>query len=166
MRVVIARGVALLLVILSLAGCVPNEPSSKELAATREFATVMSGATSLRTGGLDAQWSIDGSNDAYATELFVTHKDAGAVMRWYTALSETADWRYTATGYVAMSDGRPTLLAWRRGNLVVGLGFPDRSWLQHLGQDYPEGTLYEVTITYRPPPSPSAWGVRRSPDLV
>lgn len=154
MRAKIACCVGLLLVIFGFVGCAPKEPSSGELTATRAFATAMPGAMTLGTHGGDARWNVEGPEDAYATDLFVTHEDEAAVVAWHAALYDAEGWQPTAFGYVAMDDGGQTKLAWRYGDVVIGLGFPDRGWLQHLGRNYPEGTLYEVTITYRPPPSP------------
>lgn len=152
-RAHVARGAGLLLVLVAVVGCAPNEPSSKELAATTEFAAAMPGAVSLATSGGDARWTIEGGDHAYATHLYVSPEDDGAVVAWYAALLTAGGWQRAPSGYVGMSDGGSTSLAWRRGGLVIGLGFPERGWLRHLGHDYPAGTLYEVTITYRPAPA-------------
>ncbi len=154
-RAYVARGAGLLLVLLAVVGCAPNEPSSTELAATPEFAAEMPGAVSLATSGGDASWSIEGANHAYATRLYVSQEDEGTVVAWHAALFEADGWQPAPSGYVAMRDGRPTRLAWRHGDLVIGLGFPERDWLHHLGHDYPAGTLFEVTITYRTLPAAS-----------
>jgi hypothetical protein len=43
------------------------------------------------------------------------------------------------------------LHGWRRGDLIVGLGFPRRDLVQNPGDDVAEArTVYEVFITYSP----------------
>ena len=73
--------------------------------------------------------------------------EQAAVVDWYRSALESSGWTPTDYGYIAMMDGTSTAHAWRRGDLVMGLGFPDRD---RLHASYPAGTLFEVTITYQP----------------
>ena len=136
---------------LAVAACgTPRGPSYKDLASTDVFATAMPGAAPQAVAGGDPQCGIEGCATGYATELFVTDADRNAIAAWHKALYEAAGWTPVAYGYVGMDDGGATSFAWRLGDVVVGLGFPDRDWLHHLGRDYPSGTLYEVTIGHEP----------------
>ena len=79
--------------------------------------------------------------------MLVADADEAAVETWYREMLESDGWAPTAFGYIGMMDGRFTQHAWRRGELVIGLGFPDRDRLR---QSYPAGTLHELTITHQP----------------
>ena len=73
--------------------------------------------------------------------------DEKAVVDWYRAALESDGWAPADYGYIWMMDGRSTSHAWRQGDLVMGLGFPERDarWPSD-----PAKTLFEVTITYQP----------------
>ncbi len=107
----------------------------------------MPGAAEVRTGGEDPRYTIEGSFNGFAWRLLVADADEAAVEAWYRSALEPAGWAPTYYGYIGMMDGRSTRHAWRRGDLVMGLGFPDRDYLQG---SFPAGTLYEVTITHEP----------------
>ena len=133
--------------LLLLAGCAPSGPTSSELAATNVFATSMPGAVEVAAGGDDPRWTIDGSFDGFAWRMLVVGADEAAVIAWHAKALESDGWTPASYGYIQMQDGRSTTGAWRRGDEVIGLGFPDRG---HLQGGYPAGTLYEVTITHQP----------------
>ena len=88
-----------------------------------------------------------GSTNGYAWRMFEVDLDEAAVVDWYRSALETDGWEPADYGYIGMMDGRMTAHAWRNGDLVMGLGFPDRDarWPSD-----PAKTLFEVTITYQP----------------
>jgi hypothetical protein len=111
----------------------------------------MPGASEEGRGGSDAAFSLEGSYESFATRMLVSQDDEDTVLSWHRAAYEALGWAPVDYPYIAMHDGRFPQNAWRRGELVLGLGFPDRGRLQ---VTHPGGTLYEVTITYRPEASP------------
>ena len=139
------------IVMLVGAGCGPGGPSYDELAAETAFATTMPGASEESRGGDDARSTVEGSTYSFATRLLRSADDEGTVLAWHRDALEGDGWVPADFAYIAMLDGFTPSNAWRRGDLVLGLGFPDRDRLANLGRKYPDGTLYEVTITYRPP---------------
>jgi hypothetical protein len=139
----VLAAIALLLV----SGCAPSGPSYQELATTDVFATSMPDAVELGAGGGGPEWTIEGAHTGFAWRLLVTDLDEASVIAWHTTALESDGWTPTDFGDIAMSDGHLTDHAWRRDDLVLGLGFPDRDRIQ---ADHPAGTLYEVTIAHRP----------------
>ena len=135
------------IMLLILAGCAPSGPSRSDLAGTEAFATSMPGAQEVATGGDDPRSGIEGATNAFAYRMLVSDGDEAGVIAWYKAETDSDGWTPTDDGYIGMMDGFSTEHAWRHGDLVLGLGFPDRD---RLHASYPAGTLYEVTITYRP----------------
>ena len=107
----------------------------------------MPGAEGVATGGDDPRWTIEGSINGYAWRMLAVDMDGAAVDAWYRSALETNGWAPADYGYIGMQDGRSTAYAWRQGDLVMGLGFPDRDprWPSD-----PAKTLFEVTITHRP----------------
>jgi hypothetical protein len=151
-RTRIATAIALVLVVLlAIESCGPA--SGDELASEPDFAATMPGSTEIASGRADARSGLWGSSKAYAWRLLVTDQDEQAVRNWYHEELGDDGWIRATYGFIAMSDGHSTTMARRRGNRVIGVGFPDRDWLARAGSErvYPEGTLYEVTITDQPP---------------
>lgn len=133
--------------LLFLAGCAPAGPSWSELAATDAFSATMPGSVEVGAGGDDPRWTVEGSFNGFAWRMLVADGDEPAILAWHTTALESDGWTPTGYGYIAMQDGYSTRHAWRRGDQVIGLGFPDRD---RLHASYPTGTLYEVTITHQP----------------
>ena len=131
--------------LLVAAGCGPGGPSSSELAAT--LAATMPVSIEVGTGGDDPRSTLLGSYNGFAWRLLVGDEDEAAILAWYAKAVESDGWTPTGHGYIWMRDGRSTEHAWRRDDIVLGLGFPDRN---HLNQGYAPGTIYELTITYQP----------------
>lgn len=78
--------------------------------------------------------------------------DEETVLAWYRSEIEVGGWMLSdGYSHIAMSDGRFPRNVWERGDLVLGLGFPRR---KSLFVEYPAGTLFELTITYRPTAEP------------
>jgi hypothetical protein len=136
-----------LVALLNAQGCAPGGPSRAELFAEPEFAATMPGASEQGRGGSDAAFSLEGSYESFATRMLVAQDDEESVLSWHRAAYEAVGWTPVGYSYIGMQDGRSPQNAWRRGGLVLGLGFPDRDRL-HVA--YPAGTLYEITIIYRP----------------
>lgn len=108
----------------------------------------MPGALEVATGGDDPRWGVEGATNGFAWRMLVSDGDEAAILARYSTDLESDGWTPRPSGYayITMMDGTFTANSWRRGNLVLGLGFPDRD---HLHGNYPAGTLYEVTITYQ-----------------
>ena len=107
----------------------------------------MPGATAVAAGGDDPRWTVDGSFEGFAWRMLVADDDEAAVLAWHTTMLESDGWTPTAYSSIFMQDGSSTERAWRRGEEVIGLGFPERA---RLSPGYPAGTLYEVTIAHAP----------------
>ena len=112
----------------------------------------MPGASDVSRGGQNASTGIEGSTYSYAWRMLASQDVEAAVLAWHRETVELDGWTPVGYPYIAMQDGHFPANAWRRGDLVLGLGFPDRRWLHG---EYPEGTLYEVTITYQPAATPT-----------
>ena len=140
-------GPLLATLIVVLTGCAPSGPSRSELAATDAFVTSMPEATEVATGGDDPRSTVEGPFNGFAWRMLEVDLDEKAVVDWYRAALESDGWAPADYGYIWMMDGRSTSHAWRQGDLVMGLGFPERDarWPSD-----PAKTLFEVTITYQP----------------
>ncbi len=139
------------LVLLTLAACGPGGPSYKELAANPIFARPMPGATAGGSYGDDPRNGIEGATYGYATQVYGIDADAPAVLEWHRATYESDGWTPTDERPIAMQDGYFPSNAWRRGDLIVGVGILRRD---AVGGD-PVGslrgkTVYEVFITFKP----------------
>jgi hypothetical protein len=139
-------------VLLAAAACGPGGPSSKDLDAEPAFTTTMPGAADFQRGGQNASTGIEGSTFSYAWRIQLSQDVEAAVLAWHQDTFEVDGWMPVNYPYITMQDGHFPANAWRRGDLVLGLGFPDRHWLN---REYPAGTLYEVTITYQPAATPT-----------
>ena len=137
--------------LLAAQGCAPAEPSREDLFAEPEFAVTAPGASEQGRGGSNAAFSLESSFESFAWRMLISPDDEDAVLLWHRAAFDAAGWAPAGRAYIGMHDGRFPQNAWQRGHLVLGLGFPDRGWLSVA---YPAGTLYEMTITYRPDTSP------------
>ncbi len=104
-------------------------------------------AEEIATGGGDPRWTVEGSSNGFALRMLEVDMDEAAVVAWYGAALESDGWAPADFGYIQMMDGRLTMHAWRKGDLVFGLGFPDRDsrWPSD-----PANTLFEITITHQP----------------
>ncbi len=147
--------VLLLVVVVILFHSAPAGPSYEELAATLPFASAMPGAEQLSANGSNPGGTVEGAFNGYATRLFVADAPEEAVVAWHEAIYASDGWEPVHYGYIGMINGGSTTHAWRKGNLVAGLGVLDRAWPPWGGwANYPPGTLCEVTLTYQPQPSP------------
>ena len=135
---------------LGVSACAPAGPSAEDLATTAPFAASPPGAGELEAGRAEARWSIGASSNSLADRVLVTEQSQADVVAWYAAVVDADGWQQTTSGYVDMIDGASTSSAWRKGDLVIGLGFPDRASLLRQGRSYPDGTLFEITITDQP----------------
>jgi hypothetical protein len=133
--------------LLILAGCASSGPSRSDLARTGAFTTSMPGGQEVATGGDDPRSTIEGATNGFAWRMLVSDGDEAGVVAWYSTEIESEGWTPTDYGYIGMMDGFATEHAWRHGDLVLGLGFPDRD---RLHASYLAGTLYEITVTYQP----------------
>ena len=104
-------------------------------------------ATEVATGGDDPRSTVEGAVNGFAWRMLEVDMDEAAVVDWYRAALESDGWAPADYGYIWMMDGRSTAHAWRRGDLVMGLGFPERDARWPSDQSK---TLFEVTITYQP----------------
>jgi hypothetical protein len=145
-------GALLVVVLLAAAACLPpGGPSARELAADDSFAATMPGACDVGSGGGgDARSSIGGSSYAYATRVVIAKDDEEAVLAWHRSELEGNGWTPIGWPYITMRDGRFPPHAWRRGDRVLGLGYPDRGWINRNCPDFGGRTVYELTITYQP----------------
>jgi hypothetical protein len=135
----------------TLVACGPGGPGYKELASNPVFSTPMPGATAGRAGGEDPHGGIEGPTYGFATRLFGIDADTTEVLDWHRTRYEGDGWTPTRTVPIGMFDGYFFDYGWRRGDLIVGLGFPRRDLVQNPGDDVAEArTVYEVFITYGP----------------
>jgi hypothetical protein len=125
------------LVLFFVLGCGPGGPSRAELARERAFAATMPGASELDWGGADPNTGLN-AHTGYAWRILATPEDPGDVVAWYSAVFEAAGWTPISYSYVTMREGRFGQNAWRRDDLVMGLGFTG------------SGGAHELTITYQP----------------
>ena len=132
-------------------GCLgPGGPSYRDLAANESFATTMPDACDAGpSGGNDARATIEGSFYAYATRVVIAKVDEEGVVAWHRANFEAEGWTPIAYPYIATRDGTFPGNAWRRGDLVLGLGFLKRGWANETCRSFGP-TVYELTITYQP----------------
>jgi hypothetical protein len=138
-------------VILAETACGPGEPSYDELVVEPAFAATMPGASEDSSGGDDARSTVEGSFNSFATRLLRSDDDEKTVLAWHSGALEADGWVPVDFAYIAMRDGHVPANAWRRGDLVIGLGFPDPDQLSRDGREVPGGTWFELTITYQPP---------------
>ena len=129
--------VLLPLVLVVTLGCGPGGPSSAELANEPAFAATMPGASEQDSGGADSNTGLN-AHASYAWRSLATVDDQDDVVAWHSAAYEADGWTPISWPYVTMSNGRYAQNAWRRGDVVIGLGFKR-----------PVGG-YEMTITYQP----------------
>lgn len=149
----IPRWCYIVVALVAVTACAPRPggPSRADLAGEPVFAAVMPGASELSGGGQDDQGGVEGATYSYATRILLSEDDKDTVVAWHRAAFEAAGWVAAPNSSIAMADGHYTDFAWRRGNLVLGLGFPRRN---ELSREYPAGTMYETTITYQPVATP------------
>ena len=145
-----ARWLVLAWVGIVATACGPGGPSYDELTTQAEFAATAPGVIEVGAGGSNSASGIEGWTYAFATRTLVSTNDAASVLAWHRELIEKSGWQRANFAFIAMGDGHVPEHAWRRGDLVIGLGFPDRERVEDLGQVYPAGTLYTVTITFQP----------------
>lgn len=129
--------VLLPLVLVVTMGCGPGGPSSTELANEPAFAATMPGASELDSGGADSNTGLN-AHASHVWRSLATVDDQDDVVAWHSAVYEADGWKPISWPYVTMSNGTFAQNAWRRGDLVIGLGFKR-----------PVGG-YEITITYHP----------------
>lgn len=128
--------VLLPLVLLVTLGCGPGGPSYAELAGDPTFAATMPGATEGDSGGADPNTGLN-AHTGYAWRILATEADQDDVVAWYSGTYEAAGWTPIFWPYITMRSGRFPQNAWRRGDLVLGLGFEG------------SGGGHEITITYQ-----------------
>lgn len=136
--------------LLAVVACSPGGPSYDELASEPVFTTAMPGATEVGTGGQNPEGNIEGATYGYASRMFASDEDAAAVLAWHQAAYEADGWTRTGFTLIAMTDGHLPEQAWRRGDLIIGFGFPDADLLFERPGVTDAPTLYEVSIAYSP----------------
>lgn len=124
------------LALLVTLGCGPGGPSRAELANEPAFAT-MPGASEQDRGGADSNTGLN-AHTSYAWRILATSADQDDVVAWYSATYEAVGWTPIFWPHITMRSGRFPQNAWRRGDLVLGLGFAG------------SGGGHEITITYQP----------------
>jgi hypothetical protein len=129
--------VLLPLALLVTLGCGPGGPSRAELANEPAFAATMPGASEQDWGGADSNTGLN-AHTSHAWRILATSADQHDVVAWYSATYEAAGWTPIFWPYITMRSGRFPQNAWRRGDLVLGLGFEG------------SGGGHEITITYQP----------------
>jgi hypothetical protein len=125
------------LVLVVTIGCGPGGPSHAELVNEPAFAATMPGASEQDSGGANSNTGLN-AHTSYAWRSLATVEDQDDVVAWHSAAYEADGWTPISWPYVTMSNGTFAQHAWRRGDLVIGLGFKR-----------PVGG-YEITITYHP----------------
>lgn len=144
--------VAALMVGLFLAACGPGGPGCHELAATAVYAGAMPASTPAGAVCSDPRSGIEGSTYGYAMRVYGTDVDPASVLAWHRARYESDGWTATTDRPVSLHDGYAPSDAWRKGDLVAGLGVLRRD---SVGSDptagVPGATVYEVFIAYDPP---------------
>lgn len=149
-----AFGIALML---ATAACSPpGGPTYSELAAEPVFAAPANpSAQELYSGNREARWGGVDSPTTYASSfrIFGTGLAPDDVLAWLSDALEADGWSPpTQQVAITMWDGHYSEHIWQRGDLFIGLGFPEADQLSPsvLRKDeFPR--LYQVTITYRPP---------------
>lgn len=135
---------------LILVACGPGGPNYDDLAAEPVFAKTMPGATQVGGAGSDPDWTIEGSTYGFAVRSFASEVDAEDVLAWYRAALQADGWGIVGFAFISMRDGHQFQHAWRRGDLVMGLGFPRPDSFARIPGAAGAATVYEISITYQP----------------
>ena len=141
-----------LLATVALVGCASG-PDADSLAAEPDFAASMPGASIVAEHAANPGRGIEGASSGYVSRMWVTDATPEEITSWHAAALDSTGWNTTTYPYISMSDGRLPEHAWRRGDLVISVGFPDQTnrVIEAMELDLDDrSTLYQTTITYQP----------------